>query len=103
MGEVVHVTDLMAIGLIKHAEGESQAKLKVRLVYKGDETWDQNGELAVFRELKSLPATVSTRFFFWGGFGLRKGHCVRIADAQKAYLQAPTRSPIPTFVILPAL
>lgn len=33
-------------------------------------------------------------------FGLRKGHWVRIADAQKAYLQAP-RSPVPTYVILP--
>ena len=50
--------------------------------------------------MKSLPASVSTiNFVMW--YGLRRGHVVAIADARKAYLQAPLRSPIPTFVILP--
>ena len=90
----------MAIGSIKNAESASFAKLKVRLVCRGDATRDQNGEIAFFRDLKSLPASVSTvNLVLW--FGLRKGHCVRIADAFKAYLQAPIRSPTPTFLILP--
>ena len=90
----------MAIGSIKNAESAPKAKLKVRLVCRGDATRDQNGEIAFFRDLKSLPASVSTvNLVLW--FGLRKGHCVRIADAFKAYLQAPIRSPTPTFVILP--
>eukprot|EP00435_Cladocopium_sp_Y103_P068674 s1190_g32.t1 len=90
-GETIHLAELMAIGSIKHAESADRALLKVRLVYRGDDTRDQNGQVAVFRELKSLPATVSTiNLVLW--YGLRKGHCIRIADACKAYLQAPIRS-----------
>ena len=59
-GETVHVAELMPIGSIKNAESAERAKLKVRSVFRGDETRDQNGDLALFRDLKSLPATVST-------------------------------------------
>lgn len=99
-GETVHVAELMPIGSIKHAESAERAKLKVRSVFRGDETRDQNGDLALFRDLKSLPATVSTINLVLY-YGLRKGNCLRIADAQRAYLQAPIGSPVPTYVILP--
>ena len=99
-GETVHVAELMPIGSIKNAESAERAKLKVRSVFRGDETRDQNGDLALFRDLKSLPATVSTINLVLY-YGLRKRNCVRIADAQRAYLQAPIGSPVPTYVILP--
>lgn len=67
-------------------------------MYRGDAARDQNGDIAFFRDLKLLPSSAS-QSILW--FGLRKGHCVRIADAFKAYLQAPVRSPTPAFVILP--
>ena len=99
--KTIHVAELMVIGSIKGSElPEEQQSLKIRLVYRGDATRDQDNQVAIFREMKSLPATVTTiNFVLW--FGLRKGHVVRIADATKAYLQAPIRSTVPTYVILP--
>ena len=78
----------MAIGSNKHSESKDPSLLKVRLVFRGDDTRDQNNQLALFREMKSIPATIATvHIVFW--FGLRPGHKVTIADARKAYLQAP--------------
>ena len=83
---ILHVAELMVIGSIKGSEApEEQQSLKIRLVYRGDATRDQDNQVAILREMKSLPATVTTiNFVLW--FGLRKGHVVRIADATKAYL-----------------
>jgi CHASE1-domain containing sensor protein len=90
----------MPIGSIKNSESKDKAKLKVRLVFRGDDTRDENNQLALFRELKSIPASIATvNLVLW--FGLRQGNMVQIADAKKAYLQAPIRSSIPTYVVLP--
>ena len=99
-GQTIHVAEIMAIGSIKNSESKDQAKLKVRLVFRGDDTRDQNNQLALFREMKSIPATIATvHMVLW--FGLRPGHKVTIADARKAYLQAPLGTDVPTYVILP--
>ena len=100
-GVAIHMAEMMLIGSIKNAEmTKEHQKLKVRLVFRGDDTRNAHGEAAVFRELKSLPASVATvNLVLW--YGLRQGHVVRIADATKAYLQAPIRSATPTYVILP--
>lgn len=97
---LIHVAEIMAIGHIKNSESKEQSKLKVRLVFRGDDTRDQNNQLALFRELKSIPATLATiHVVLW--FGLRPNHKVTIADARKAYLQAPLGTEVPTYVILP--
>lgn len=90
--KTIHVAELMVIGSIKGSElPEGEQSLKVRLVFRGDATREQDNQVAIFREMKSLPATVTTiNFVLW--FGLRKGHVVRIADATKACLQAQIRS-----------
>lgn len=53
-GETIHMAEMMAIGSIKSAETAAKAKLKVGLVYRGDDTRDQNGQMALLRDLKSL-------------------------------------------------
>ena len=100
-GVAIHMAEMMLIGSIKNAEmTKEHQKLKARLVFRGDDARNAHGEAAVFRELKSLPASVATvNLVLW--YGLRKGHVVRIANATKAYLQAPIRSATPTYVILP--
>ena len=99
-GQVIHVAEIMAIGSIKHPESKERSLLKVRLVFRGDDTRDQNNQLALFRELKSIPATIATvHIVLW--YGLRPKHKSTIADARKAYLQAPLGTDVPTYVILP--
>ena len=99
-GWKVHIAEAMPIGSIKNSESKDKAKLKVRLVFRGDGTRDENNQLALFRELKSIPATIATiNLVLW--YGLRVNNIVQIADARKAYLQAPIRSETPTYVILP--
>ena len=99
-GWKVHIAEAMPIGSIKNSESKDKAKLKVRLVFRGDDTRDENNQLALFRELKSIPATIATiNLVLW--YGLRVNNIVQIADARKAYLQAPIRSETPTYVILP--
>lgn len=90
--KTIHVAELMVIGSIKGSElPEGEQSLKVRLVFRGDATREQDNQVAIFREMKSLPATATTiNFVLW--FGLRKGHVIRIADATKACLQAQIRS-----------
>ena len=98
-GYKIHLAECMAIGSLKNSE-TSNPVLKVRLVYRGDNTKDENNQIALFRELKSIPATIATvNLVLW--YGLRKGHSCQIADARKAYLQALIKSYVPTYVILP--
>lgn len=99
-GWKIHIAEAMPIGSIKNSESTDKAKLKVRLVFRGDDVRDEHNQLALFRELKSIPATIATvNLILW--YGLRPNHVVQIADAKKAYLQAPIRSDVPTYVILP--
>ena len=102
-GTTIHVAEIMPICHIKGAElEESQQKLRGRLVFRGDECHDAYGEKAIYREVKSLPATVhSINIVIF--YGLQQGHKVEIADATKAYLQAPLQSEVPTWVVLPRI
>ena len=102
-GQEIHIAEIMGIGSIKHDElGPSLSQHKGRLVFSGDNTRNQDGLPAQFRELHSQPAsiqTVSMVLFY----GLLTDMVVFIADAKKAYLQAPLRTKTPTWVILPRL
>ena len=77
-------------------------RLRGRLVFRGDECRDEFGVKAIYREVKSLPATIhSINLVLY--FGMLCGHMVTIADAAKAYLQAPLKAEVPTWVIIPKL
>ena len=99
----IHIAEMMPICSIKNAElPEAKQKLRGRLVFRGDDCRDQHGNLALFRDMKTLPAAVYTINLVLY-FGLRYGHKVEISDATKAYLQSPLQSPTPTLVILPKI
>ena len=102
-GETIHISEIMPICHVKGAElSPDMQKLKGRLVFRGDACRDEKGNKAIFREVKSLPATVhSINIVLY--FGLQANHKVEIGDATKAYLQAPLRSNVPTWVIIPRI
>jgi hypothetical protein len=71
-------------------------------VFRGDACCDQNGKRAIYREVKSLPATVnSINIVLW--YGMLNDHVCTIADAFKAYLQVPLLADRPTYVVIPKL
>ena len=100
-GEKLHLAEAMSIAGIKNSEmPENQQTHKGRIVYRGDITKDEQGAPALFRELHSLPTNtqaVNLTIFI----GMIHGFVVQAADACQAFLQAPLRSPIPTWVIIP--
>ena len=99
----IHIAEVMAIGSIKNDElGPSLSQRKGRLVFRGDDTRNQDGLPAKFRELHSQPASIQTISIVMF-YGMLTNCCVFIADAKKAYLQALLRTPIPTWVILPRM
>ena len=101
--ETIHIGEIMPICHVKNSElHESLHKIRARLVFRGDACKDQSGNIAFFRELKSIPATVSTINLLLY-YGLRSGNECKIADAAKAYLQAPLRTKVKTFVINPRI
>ena len=99
--ETIHIGEIMPICHVKNSElHESLHKIRARLVFRGDACKDQFGNIAFFRE--SIPATVSTiNLLLYYGF--RSGNECKIADAAKAYLQAPLRTKVKTFVIIPRI
>ena len=102
-GQSIHIAETMPICHVKNAElPPEKQKLKGRLVFRGDNCRDEKGIKAIYREAKSLPATVhSINLVLY--FGMLVGHVVTISDATKAYLQAPLKSKVPTWVILPRI
>ena len=101
-GERIHIAEAMTIAGVKHAEMEEDKHVyKGRVVYRGDATKDEQGLPALFRELHSLPTNmqaINLTLFL----GLCSGFLVQAADACQAFLQAPLRSPVPTYVVLPS-
>ena len=102
-GESIHISEIMAICYVKNAElPPEQQKLKGRLVFRDDSCRNEKGIKALYGEIKSLPATVhSINIVLY--FGLRESNKVEISDATKAYLQAPLKSEVPTWAIIPKI
>ena len=102
-GESIHISEIMPICHVKNSElPPEQQKLKGRLVFRGDACRNEKGIKAIYREIKSLPATVhSINIVLY--YGLREGNKVEISDATKAYLQAPLKSEVPTWAIIPKI
>ena len=87
-GWKVHIAEATPIGSIKNSESKDKAKLKVRLVFRGDDTRDENNQLALFRVLKSIPASIATvNQVLW--FGLRQGNMVQLLTQRKHICKHP--------------
>ena len=100
-GETIHISEIMPICYEKHSELQPEFRqLRARLVYRGDACRTEKGVKATYREVKSLPAMVhSINIVFF--YGMRPGNVVQISDAIKAYLQAPLKTTVPTWAIIP--
>ena len=101
-GKQVHIAEVMVICSEKNAELKGRSTFKGRLVYRGDNTRDQEGNLAKFSELHALPASLQTVALVLF-YGMLMENMCQIADAKKAYLQAMLDTGVETWVILPVL
>ena len=100
-GEKIHLGELMSICSEKFAElAPELRKLKGRIVYRGDITKDQDGNLAVFQELSASPTSIQSANSCLA-YGLLKGHKTTQADAVRAYIQSLLGSKCKTWVALP--
>merc|ERR1711946_77381 len=57
-GKKMHFGKLMDLCVEKNHDIPSQAKFKVRVVYRGDCVKDEYGNAALFKDLSSCPATL---------------------------------------------
>ena len=80
-------------------EADPRRKYKGRAVFLGDQVKDQDGNVALFQELGSTPATMSASKVA-DFHGLLPGNVLMTADVMSAYLQAEI-SGTPTWVELP--
>jgi hypothetical protein len=99
-GETLHLGELMTIASIKHWETPALHKYKVRIVHRGDNVKDQDGQMAVFQELSASPSAIHTINSNMA-YGCLAGHKTTMADAEQAYLQADLNSKHPNWVRIP--
>jgi hypothetical protein len=66
---------------------EKDRKYKGRVVFRGNDVVDENWDIAMFQELGSAPATM-TSAKVCDLHGLLEGHIVENADATQAYTQS---------------
>ena len=101
-GEDSHFGRVFALMVEKNSELEKDnplRKYKGRVVFQGNNVWDQNAEVAMFQALTSAPATMQ------GSktadlYGCLPGHITEQADATQAYTQSVLKGN-PTWIILP--
>ena len=101
-GAVVHQGRIFDIVVEKNAElpeGHPGRKYKGRVVFGGNQVYDQNWEVAMFQELSSCPATLEAAKVA-DVYGLGPGYGVQQADAEQAYTQSKLGG-VPTWVRLP--
>lgn len=101
-GTKIHVADAMTIAGIKNFDMPVEKHVhKGRIVYRGDAVRDERGAPALFQALHSLPTNIQainlTLFV-----GMLSGFLVQAADACQAFLQAPLKTSVPTWVVLPS-
>jgi hypothetical protein len=90
----------MTILSIKHYESPELRKLKARIVFRGDQIRDGEGNLAVLLDSKVCPAGMSA---INGNlaFGAIKVSKTTQSDVVRAYLQSFLDTKVPTWVELP--
>ena len=72
---------------------------KGRVVFQGNQVYDQNYKCAIFQDLGSSPATLQAAKAA-DCFGRLPEHAIEIADAEQAYVQADMKGD-PMWVCLP--
>ena len=68
-------------------EDDPARKFKGRVVFQGNNVWDENHEHALFAELSSAPATMESGKTA-DAYGLFPGHACEQADGESAYTQS---------------
>ena len=97
----IHYADVMSICSIKFWEmGPDFWKYKGRICYRGDNTRDRNGALAVFQEMSASPTSIHTANSNLA-YGAMPGNKTTQADAIRAYVQAQLKSKYQTWVAIP--
>ena len=91
---------LFGICVEKNAEIDaSLRKFKGRVVFQGNQVYDQNHNYAIFQDLGSSPTTLQAAKAV-DFFGCLPGHVIEVADAEQAYTQAEMKGD-PIWVCLP--
>ena len=72
-------------------EGDINRKMKGRVVFLGDRVKDGEGNYAIFEELSSSPAAMSSGNFA-DAYGSMPGNIIETADGEQAYPQAKMSS-----------
>ena len=80
-------------------EDDPRRKYKYRVVFRGDQTKDQNLQAAIFQNMGSAPASMVASKMA-DCYGCMNGNVVMQADAQQAYVQSKIGGP-PTYVCIP--
>ena len=99
--EPFNIGRLMTILSVKHWESPSLRKLKARIVFRGDDIRDGDGNLAVLLESKVNPAGISAINANLA-FGSLLNNKTTQSDVVRAYLQSTLGTKVPTFVELPS-
>ena len=74
--------------------------MKGRVVFLGDRAKDGDGSYAIFEELSSSPAAMSSGKFA-DAYGSTPGNVIETADGEQAYPQAKMSSQTKTWIRLP--
>ena len=101
-GVVAHAGRIFDIVAAKNAElpkGHPGRKFKGRVVFGGNQVYDQNWEVAMIQELSSCPATLEAAKVA-DVYGICPGLGLLQADAEQAYTQSKLGG-VPTWVRLP--
>ena len=78
----------------EYPPGDPRRKHKGRIVFQGNDVWDENHLPAIFNELSSSPATLEASKII-DALGLMPGCIIEQADAKQAYCQAELGSTVP--------
>ena len=93
----MHVGRVFALCVIKGSEyppRDPRRKHKGRIVFQGNDVWDEDHLPAIFNELSSSPATIETSKIV-DALGLLPGHVLMQSDAKQAYCQTTLGETVP--------
>ena len=102
-GKKVHVGRIFGIVVEKNTQlgdKDKARKYKGRIVFQGNNTRDENSNIALFDDTASSPAAMEAGKAV-DAYGLLPGHAVQQADAQQAYIQCELGGDTITWVRLP--
>lgn len=100
-GNPINHAELMAICSVKFWERDPlHHKYKGRICFRGDNTRDEHGALAVFQKLSASPASIHTANSNIV-YGCIPGHTTTQANAVRAYVQALLKAKCAKWVQIP--